>query len=495
MAKGSVINLSGAIARTIILYAYTLLLARALSINELGEYYLLFTILNILGLVAAVGLDFGVVRYVSLNYGERKFLLAKKALSAGLWLAIPVSCVVAAIAYWLAPAMTNALMNGNATALLSLKIFLLSIPFWVVARLCNSATQGVHKMHYQVISRDIGEQFSKFAFSVLVLVFGLGLVGVIWANVASVVFGMILSLLFAFFIFKHVPRGDEAAGQKIAKEMYRYSFPIAFSNLFGIILIWADTLMLGYIGTTADVGLYGVALRMGTYSVPMIMAFITVFQPLISDLYNRGQIRELHDLYKTITRWMFICSLPVFLALILFAGPIMKFFGSDFADAREALIILAVGQLINASIGSSGIMVVMSGRSKMELLNVVLSLLTNILICILLIPAYGIIGAALANTVSTVVINLMRMAEVWIFMRMHAYEKTYFKPVLAGIFSTVIVLLMERLIGRGISIIDALAFSVLLGAIYLAATIILGLEENDRTILRLAKKRLIKINA
>lgn len=494
VAKGAMINLSGALVRTVLLYSYTLLLARVLSTSELGEYFLMFTIINILGLVSTVGLDFGVVRYVALFAGEGKNRTARKTLQAGLWLGVPMGILVATAAFFAAPLVTDALLDGNPDATTGLRIFLISIPFWVAARLCNSATQGMHQMQYQVISRDIGEQVSKFGLSIIAIALGTGLIGVVWANSASVVVAMALSLVFAILIFRRMPA--DAPAEKIAKRMYRYSFPLAFSNILGMILIWADTLLLGYLGTTSDVGYYGAALRVGsTFSMTLLAAFITVFQPVISDLYNRRQMEELQALFKTVTRWMFICSYPVFLLLALFADPIMRLFGGEFTAGSGALVLLAFGQLVNASTGSAGLMVVMSGRSHMELLNVGAALVANTVICFLLIPRYGVMGAAVANMAAVGIVNVMRMIEVWVFMRVHAYEINYAKPLIAGSVSALAVALISRLLDTGSALMPAVLLAIGLLLFYILLTASLGLDKNDKAVLRMVKNRLAKTGA
>jgi O-antigen/teichoic acid export membrane protein len=206
VAKGAMINLLGAASRTVLLYAYTLLLARTLAASELGEYFLVFTIVNILGLIATVGLDFGVVRYVALFAGEGKYGLARKTMITGLLLGVPIAVVVALVLIGLAPQVSAAFLDNTRTAVMTLRTFAISIPFWVTARLFNATTQGLHRMQYQVYSRDIGEQFSKFTFSILALMLGAGLVGVVWANVASVAVAAGMSCWYAILV---LPRANE----------------------------------------------------------------------------------------------------------------------------------------------------------------------------------------------------------------------------------------------------------------------------------------------
>ncbi|MHB1270930.1 MAG: flippase [Thermoleophilia bacterium] len=492
VAKGAMINLSGTVVRTLLAFGYTILLARTLPVSDLGQYFLILTIVNILGLASTLGLDFGVVRYVALYVGEGSFQKARQTLRTALLLGLATGIVVMGTVIIAAPSVAAHLLSETSQSVTVLRLFAISIPFWVGARLFNATTQGMHRMHYQVFSRDLGEQLSKLVFTGIALAVGAGLAGVVVANVASVVLAMLLSLFFAMIVMAPARESRAAATAGSSRELVHYSFPLAFSNILGMVLVWIDMLIMGYLGTATEVGFYGAALRVGVVSSAIFLAFTTVFTPVISDLYNRHISRELHLLYKIVTRWIFICTLPVVLLQLLFAEPIMNMFGSQFAAGSGALMILALSQLINAASGPAGYMVLMSGRSRLELLNISVSLAVNVAACFLLIPRYGVIGAALANLMAAVAINLLRAVEVWLFMHVHAYSYSYFKPLLAGAASASLVIITGRylIIAQNFFWNAALAAGMVL--VYIAVTISLGLSSQDSAVLGLVKRRLMR---
>ena len=491
IAKGATVNLFGTLARTVLAYGYTVFLARMLQVSQLGYYFLIVTLVNIVGLAGVVGLDLGVVRYISLYAGEERFEMARRTLAVALFLAVPVDILLMIVLIVLAPSVAGRLMGSDPAAVTALRIFAISIPFWAAAKIFNATKQGLHWMRYQVYSRDAGGQLSKFLLTIAFLTAGAGLAGVVWANVAALVIATLLSMVFAFRV---LPHGDgkaaaSADGPSAAARLLRYSFPLAFSNILGMVLVWIDILMIGYLGTSTEVGYYGAALRVGVASSALFLAFAAVFTPVISDLYNKRQGVELNSLYKTVTRWVFIFTLPLVLLQLLFADPIMKLFGGGFTAGSTALMILAVSQLINAVAGPAGYMVLMSGRSRLELLNIIVSLTVDIFVCFVLIPPYGLFGAAIANASATAVINLMRAAEVWLLMGAHAYDFGYLKPALAAIAGAGVSMLMGSLLrGGGVGRITTQAAVMI--AVYLGATISLGLSGQDRIVLRLVRQRL-----
>lgn len=494
IAKGAAINFSGAIGRTIIVYTYTILLARMLPVNELGYYWMLFTIITIASLISTLGLELGVVRYISLFLGEGKPGQARSTLNAALWLGIPVSIIVAGALFFLAPVLSEQLFDGNPVATSGTRIFVLAVPLWVMSLLFCASTQGFHIMKYQVYSKDFGEQLSRLIISAAVLAMGAGLIGVVWANVTGFFVSAVMSGLFALLVFKRAGANKGIITESPARRLYKYSYPLALSNVIRTVHRWIDMLLLGYIATSVDVGYYGSAIRVGTFSIAILMAFNMVFSPVISDLHNRNKTEELHSLLKVITRWVFVINYPIFLVLVIFARPVMGLFGEDFKIASTALIILAIGQFFNSLTGPVGQMVLMSGHSRVVFVNTSVSLLTNIGLCIALIPAYGIIGAAVANLTSLCLVNVMRAAEVWIFLRMNAYDFSFLKPFAAGTFAALVVLFAKYTIADESLVLVAL-FAVILVILYTVAISLLGLNDDDRKVLRLFRAKFLRAEA
>ncbi|MHB1464025.1 MAG: flippase [Thermoleophilia bacterium] len=491
LAKGAMINLTGAAGRTVLLYAYTLLLARMLSVSDLGEYFLMFTIINIIGLISTVGVDAGVVRYVSMYAGEGNLGLARRMLQIGLLIGTPVGLLTAALLMVIAPQVRDLFFNGSETAIAELRIYAISIPFWVVARMYNAGSQGMQRMQYQVYSRDFGEQFSKLVLSVLAIAIGMGLTGVVWANNASIIIATILSLIFTSIVLPKSLSGS-APVREPAKQIIGYSLPLAVSYILGMVLLWADLLSMGYFRTAAEVGLYGAALRVCVAISTLVIAFATVFSPVIADLYNKKNLEALQSLLKTVTRWMFICCFPVFLLMFIFPEPIMRLFGGEFAQSGEVLMMLAVGQILNVVGGSAGFVIVMSGHSRLEMTNVCFAFVVEVILCVALIPPYGAIGAAVANTSSYAAISIMRLLELWVIMRIHAFEREFIKPLVAGTGGAVAIYMVTRLVHLNLELIRFILLAIVMIIIYIVGMLLMGLDKQDKAVLHMVKKRLAR---
>ena len=251
-------------------------------------------------------------------------------------------------------------------------------------------------------------------------------------------------------------------------------------------------LLLGYFRTSAEVGIYDVALRVALLVELPLAVSNFVFAPLIGEMYAKGDLDRLQELFKTVTKWVFTASFLVFLTAIFLAKPILGMFGPEFIAGVPVLFILGFSQLINASTGAVGWVLIMSGYSTLHLLNSVLSALLTIIFSFLLMPGYGMIGAAIAVGSVYILVNLVRLAEVFFILKIHPYRWDFFKPIVAGLITVGCVYLLQRHVIYGIHP-TFLAYVITIGAIfisYFAALILFRFSQGEKELLNWAFQRI-----
>jgi O-antigen/teichoic acid export membrane protein len=124
----------------------------------------------------------------------------------------------------------------------------------------------------------------------------------------------------------------------------------------------------------------------------------------------------------------------------------------------------------------------MTGHNRIKLFNsfsiVVISIGTNLL----LIPPYGVMGAAVAAFISIALINLMRLIEVWYLYRILPYNREFLKPVLAGLFALAAIWLTSNWLDGQDAIVFMLVQGLVVLSVYLGSIWLLGLSPDDRVI-------------
>jgi O-antigen/teichoic acid export membrane protein len=125
-------------------------------------------------------------------------------------------------------------------------------------------------------------------------------------------------------------------------------------------------------------------------------------------------------------------NLPFFAVIVLFPTELLSIFGSTFAAGARALVLLGAAELVNAGTGICGSIIDMAGHTRVKMVNSVLWFGVVLGTDFLLIPEYGLLGAAAASLISTAFINVLRVAEVAILDRVHPYDWSLVKPAVAG---------------------------------------------------------------
>jgi O-antigen/teichoic acid export membrane protein len=170
--------------------------------------------------------------------------------------------------------------------------------------------------------------------------------------------------------------------------------------------------MLGMIRSTGEAGAYAVASRvtqlifLGQWAVNAIAA------PMFSELHHGGKKERLQQAATYAARAAFLVTIPLAFALVFFGRQVLAVFSSEFTIAWTALAILAAGQIIHVLCGSVGLLMTMTGRENAAGKIIGMAALLNIVLNAVLIPRFGLEGAAVSTAVSTAFWNIALVVMV-----------------------------------------------------------------------------------
>ena len=197
-------------------------------------------------------------------------------------------------------------------------------------------------------------------------------------------------------------------------------------------------------------------------------------------------------MYASLTKWVLIITIPLALTIAVFSKALMTVFGSGFEAGAGVLAVGTIGQLFDCGVGSVGFLLLMSGNQmtlmKIQAANAVLMIILNVL----LVPRLGILGAALASSITVAGTNLWGLVEVRRKLRLFPYDHTYLKLIWPAI-ATAAILVAQRHAFSGTSWRDAGIALVFAYAAFYGGMLLLGLESEDRMLARLAWQKLRNI--
>ncbi len=343
-------------------------------------------------------------------------------------------------------------------------------------------------MEYEVYGVDIAFNLSKLIFSVIFLLMGLSVVGVLIAQ--NIGLAITVGMLF-YFVHQLFPlKRPINQAKREFRELFRFSLPVYLTRVLNSFSGSLESLVLGVMGLVSGIGIYTTAMRLSGIGEIFHRSLQKIAMPMISDLYSRHEMNQLKRFYRTTTKWDLTFNLPIFLTITFFAAPLMSIFGEEFEAGTTGLIILAFGTLLNTSTGVCGAMITMTGYTKLTFINSIISLGVNIFLDVLLIPKWGIVGAALAITLTIFVTNTLRTIQVYFIHHIGPYDRSFIKPIAAAIITSIIVYFLLIISSSINDLVMAIIGTAILWGSYIALVYLFGLSEEDRLILNRLKERI-----
>jgi O-antigen/teichoic acid export membrane protein len=407
--KGSAfaILMRGASAALFLLF--NLVLARILGPEGAGIYFLAFTMITIASVISRLGLDQALLRFISASAVTSKWGEVSDIYRKGVIVIFLSSIAITLLLYTLTPFLATTVFSEP--ALLSpLRIMILAILPLTLLSLNSESLRALKHIRNALFTHAQGPGLAFFALLLLLFLGGRhGVNGAVGAYLLSCV----IMTLVSFVIWRaSTAHNHGMTGTFNTGELLKTGFYLLFIASMNMLMNWTDTVMLGIWKTSDAVGIYNISLRLALMTTFMLSAAATILAPKFSGLYVQGDMAALKNLVRKSTRLIAASALPIALILVLLPHTILGFFGSEFKSGALALIILSIGHLFYASVGCLGHLLIMTGNHVSVHRITLLTAILNIALNALLIPDYGINGAALATGFSICVFNFSCVVAV-----------------------------------------------------------------------------------
>lgn len=398
------------IAGTGLLFLISVLLARALGPSGYGTYNYALSWITVLSVPAVLGLGTLHIREMSAYKTQEKWELMAGLLQwshRAVWTTSLGLAVLTAGVVWMLQS------QFDIGSVPTFWVALLTLPLVAVMRLKQSAVQGLNKV--------VRGQMPETLLFPLVFVAMLGGAyflpdvtltppSAMGLNVVATGLGLGAS---TYYLRSSLPEPVRTVRPRYEKKTWlRSALILLFTSSVHIINSRTDILMLGTLATPDAVGIYSAAAR-GAGLVAFVMVPINrALGPVISRLHAGGEMKRLQGLVTKSARILLLLSLPIALGFITMGYWFLLIYGSEFTQGSVALAILSIGQLINVSMGSVTLLLNMTGHERDVAIGVGISAVLNIILNAVLIPKWGIEGAATATATSTTFWNVLLTVRI-----------------------------------------------------------------------------------
>jgi O-antigen/teichoic acid export membrane protein len=396
------------------------LLARILGPSEYGVYAFVLAIISLLAVLGAFGLPELMTRNIA-TYLQTKDYGRLAGLSVrSLQLTIVVSLVFSIITViWL-------LLDGALDFALWMAIIIsFLVPIQALSAIRGGALRGLGFVKVSQLPEML-LQPTAFLIAIVMIWYIQSEVTSIEALLSRVVVALLTLLVGTLLLVSKWPK--ELNGIKPIYETARWfgsAKSFVFISALWVVLGQADIIILGLLSMPSDVGVYKVAVTGGSLVLYVILSVNTVIGPMIASTHAAGDTKELQLIVKKASRFGIIFSLPIALLLIVFGQELISFvFGEEYIAAYVPLLILTVAHVFNAAMGSVALTLNMTGHEKLTFRSQLFAVIFNIILNFILIPAFGMVGAAIATAAAIVISNLLLVLFVW--------RKLGFNPTVFG---------------------------------------------------------------
>lgn len=436
-ASNATISGIGNIVGYIIKSGSTFLMQHGLGAAGFGLYSLSFSVISFVASIFTFGLDDAMVRYIAIYHSRQRGDLVRSLTIFCTALAGITGLLGGLTVIYFAPFLADRLTHHpEITPLLQLMAPI--IPLTSMQLIWMGGLQGFKDFKKRVLAqRIIIPSFGVLLLIITFLFFPNNLTAV---TIVTLINTALSTLSCFYFLFGRVSRMKAGSGNYDVREWLSFSTPNFLTNVVDIILDAIDTLLLGYFGIgKVGIGQYSAAIKISGFIAMPLTSLNAMFSPTIAELHSKNERAKLEAMFKVVTQWAITFSLPIFCVSALFSVSLLQILsGKDFIGAWPLLVAFGLGAMANAGTGSVGFMLLMTGHQKLSFINSLVAVVINVVLGILLTPRYGAMGTAISTGLATATVNIMRLLQVLLLLKMQPYSKATLKPLAAGFISVLI---------------------------------------------------------
>jgi O-antigen/teichoic acid export membrane protein len=376
-----------------IAFVSQIILARIMGEHEYGLFVFVWVLVILIGNLSCFGFHSAQIRFLPQFEAERDHDRARGLTTAARIFALVSSSLVALIGY---VALTMFADRLEAYYVAPLFIALFILPMIAL----GDTMEGTARANSWAV---VALSPTYLIRPTLILVF---MLLAVWAGeprtaetalVASLVATYATTIGQFFNINWRLNRRYERGGSVVEFGSWlRVALPIFLIEGFSFLLTNSDTVVTGLFLDPAQVGVYFAASKTIVLVQFVFFSVKAASAPQFSALHARGANRELAEFAGRTVRWAFWPSLAVGLALLAAGKFLLSMFGAGFVSGYSVMVILFFGIMTKALVGPGEVLLTMSGHQALCVKLYVAALAVNIGLNVVLLPLFGIEGAAFA---------------------------------------------------------------------------------------------------
>jgi O-antigen/teichoic acid export membrane protein len=405
-ARSGAIGLLGAAVNGAAGFVLTAVVVRTLGAGGSGAYFALVGLVSILGPVCCLGADTGLMwalpRRTAGPGGDAVRLLPLAVLPT-----TALAGLVAVVGWFAAGAIAPALLDGGDADRTLIRLAFVGVPVFTATTVLMATVRASRPVSAYVSVQLVAVPILRPVLIGVAVALGggvfLGFAGWLLPLAAAAVVALLL-VVRPLGLRAGARLRPDAADRRV---FWGFALPRAVSTAIDSGSMWVGVLLTTALASQTQAGVFGAVGRYVLAGLLIMQGLRVAIAPQLSRLLGQGRHTEAAQIYRRTTLWIVLLSWPAYLLLAVFAPAFLAVFGEQFAAGAAPMAVLAVAMLVNVGVGLVQTLLLMSGHSRRHLIATVAGLTLNVVGCVVLIPPYGALGAAIAWSLGIVCENVL----------------------------------------------------------------------------------------
>ncbi|TYP91719.1 Membrane protein involved in the export of O-antigen and teichoic acid [Fodinibius salinus] len=210
--------------------------------------------------------------------------------------------------------------------------------------------------------------------------------------------------------------------RSLLKRMVKYSLFAFFGGIASIIVSNIDIIMLSSLAGLDDTGIYSIAFYIGSAITIMRQSIYKISSPIIADAYEEQNFDLIEQIYHRSSMNQLIAAGLLFAGVIANLENLMAVLPPEYSGGALVIIIIGTANIFDMATGVNGAIILNSDHYRFDLYSSLILIAITIILNYILIPIYGIVGAAIGTASAVLLYNMLKVLFVWIYFSMQPFE-------------------------------------------------------------------------
>jgi len=246
-----------------------------------------------------------------------------------------------------------------------------------------------------------------------------------------------------------------------------YGLTLTVAALSSLGIRYIDSMFIGSYLSLSMVAVYSVAAIIPTIIESPLLALEKISNPKIADAWNRSSLGEIRKIYYDSSKYLFLLGGLIFTGINISINDLLELLPEDYISGLNVVYILSISTLFNMATGANNGIIFNSGHYRYGVFMLIVLIFLAVLLNIILIPLYGIAGAAIATGIANFTFNFLKFLFIKIKFKMQPFNTTSLK-ITGLILICIFIGLVMPVTGRNIP--DIIIRSITVTVIYLVST-------------------------